>query len=278
MSERNLLNNGRFLQSLTSWTASGAVYSAGDGDDHYGVASLPVGAYIEQSFSVQRVRLYTLHISVKPVGAILAAGNCTLSIKDSTGNTLFSKDLTGAIKDVWEENILEIGIATGTTYTLRITNVNFAGGVSIDDVWLWNVPLSRLAIATRLHSKLGRLATDRALSITPAGVLTEGSYTYGIDAGLRSVGAINPETGLPDVRYLSQDSIQTAIDFIEREVIEQLQRDYAVEVDISVGQRRESLSQISKALGDITGTGGQRGGGTSARIVMRKLGHGDFDG
>jgi hypothetical protein len=271
MSERNLLLNGRFLQNLSGWTASSAVYDAGDGDDHYGVAVLATGGgYIEQSFSVPRVRLYSLHISVKPMTAALTAGKATVQIKDASGNVVYSANLTGATMAVWEENNLEVGLATGTTYTIRITNVSHGGYVKVDDAWAWFIPLSRAAIATRVHAKLGRLATDRSLSTTLSGALTEGSYTYGIDAGLRSVGAVNPETGLPDVRYLDAESIQTALDYIEREMLEQLQRDYAVEVDVRVGQRSESLSQIGKAVGEMAAGGSGKGGG---RIVMRKLTH-----
>lgn len=279
MAERNLLNNGRFLQDLSNWTVSNAAYSAGDGDDHYGVAVLSTGGgYIEQSFSVPRVRLYSLHISVKPVTSALTAGQATVQIKDGAGNVVYSANLTGATLNAWEENNIEIGLATGTTYTIRITNVNHGANIKIDDAWLWFVPLSRSAIATRIHTKLGRLATDRSLTTTLSGALTEGSYTYAVDAGLRAVGAINPETALPDVRYLDAESLQTALDAVEREILEQLQRDYAVEVDIKVGQRSESLSQIGKALSEMTG--GQTGTNKSSgggRIVMRKLRHGDYE-
>jgi hypothetical protein len=52
-------------------------------------------------------------------------------------------------------------------------------------------------------------------------------------------------------------------------MLEQLQRDYAVEVDVRVGQRSENLSQIGKAVGEMA-SGGSKSGG---RIVMRKLTH-----
>jgi len=271
MIEHNLLSNGRFLQGLDVWTASSAVYSAGDGDDHYGIADVTTGGYIQQSFSVPRVRQYAIHISVKPLTAALTAGKCTLTITDGNGNTVLTQNLTGATLNAWEENTVNIGLATGTTYTLKITNVAHAYNVHIDDVWIWYVPLTRAEIAARVHAKLARLATDRSLSTTASGTLTEGSYTYAIDAGLRSVGAINPETSLPDTRYLDGESVQTALDFVEREILEQLQRDYAVEVDTRVGQRSESLSQIGKAVGEMA-AGGSKGGG---RIVMRKLRHED---
>jgi hypothetical protein len=49
-------------------------------------------------------------------------------------------------------------------------------------------------------------------------------------------------------------------------MLEQLQRDYAIEVDVQVGQRRENLSQIGKAIGEMAG-GNTKGG----KVVMRKM-------
>ena len=265
MIERSHLNNGRFEHSLDQWTASSAVYSAGDGDDHYGTAVLSVSGYIEQTFTVIKTRVYSIHLAVKAIGASLSSAQCQLIIKDGNGNTVSIQNLTGTA-DTWTDNDITLGLASGTTYTLKIINNSASGVVRIDDVWLWFVPMTRALMATRTHTKLGRLATERSLSTTASGVLTEGSYTYAIDAALRAVGAINPETGLVDVRYLDASSLQTALDFIEREMIEQLQRDYAVETDIRVGQRSESRSQIAKILGDMNAN--QSGGG---KVVMRRL-------
>jgi hypothetical protein len=268
--QRNRLNNGRFLHNLDGWTASGASYSAGDGDDHYGVAVLSTGGdYIEQDFAVPHARLYSLHLAVKAVGSSLSAGQATLRITDGNGNTVISQNLSGT-GDAWTETTYTYGLAPGTTYTIRITNVSAAGDVKIDDVWLWWLPLTRAELASRVHTKLARLATERSLSTTPAGSLTEGSYTYGVDAGLRAVGAIDPETDLPDIRWLTANLVDTALDAIELEMLEQLQRDYAVEVDIRVGPRAESLSQTSKALEKLTGGEGKQGG-AGGRIVQRKL-------
>jgi len=267
MSERNLLTNGRFLQNLSNWTAVNAKYSAGDGDDHYGVAVLDTaGGYISATFSVPRVRSYSLHVAVKAIGAALSGTQCQLIIQDGSGNTVKTQNLTGTA-DTWTDNDITAGLATGTTYTLKIINNSATGDVLIDDVWIWFIPMTRAAIATRIDEKLGRIADDRSLSTASSGAKTEGDYTYAIDAGLRAVGAINPETGQVDVRYLDAENLQTALDFIEREMLKQLSLDYALEVDVRVGQRAESLSQISKALRETTG-GAQ---GSSGRVVVRKL-------
>lgn len=270
MIELNHLSNGRFLHNLSNWTAVNAVYSAGDGDDHYGVAVLSTsGGYIQQTFSVPRARQYSIHLAVK---GLLTAGQAQLLITDGSGNAVLTQSLTGAA-GTWTDNDITAGLAPGTTYTFKLINNSASGDVKVDDVWLWFVPMTRSAMAARVHAKIGRLATERSYSVTASGALTEGSYTYAVDAGLRSVGAINPETGLPDARYLDEENIQTALDSIESEIIEQLQRDYSVEVDVRVGQRQESLSQISKILSE-TSSGGSKSGG---RIVTRKLTHGIQD-
>lgn len=274
MTENTYLLNGRFLHNLNGWTVSDAavVYSAGDADDHYGVCVIPTGSkFIEQAFGVIGVRLFSVHISVKAVGAALSAGQATLTIEDGDGNTVVTANLVAGSADTWVETTYTYGLAEGTTYTLRITNVNATGNIKIDDLWLWFVPLTRAEIATRIHAKLGRLATDRSLNTTSSGALTEGSYTYAIDAGLRSVGAIDPETGLPDVRWLDEQTIQTALDYVERQMLEQLQKDYAVEVDTTTGPYSQSLSQKREAIDAILGVGSGASGGSTGAVVMRKL-------
>ncbi len=275
MSERTHLNNGRFLHDLNGWTASGASYSAGDGDGHYGVAVLSTGGdYIEQDFAVPDVKSYTLHTAIKPIGAAATSGQVTARIMDGDGNTVVTLNLTGA-QDVWSEAENIAGLAPGTTYTLRITNVSATGDVRVDDVWLWFVPVTRAQLAQRVHNKLGRLASERQYYPTPTGILTEGSYTYAVDAALLSFGALNPETGNPDIRYLDANQVQTVLNMVRSEMLETLQADYAVEVDNSVGPYRQSLSQKSKNIGDMLGGGGSSGGsgGSGGAIIQRNLDH-----
>jgi len=271
MSERSRLVNGRFLQNLNSWTIHLAAYLASDGEDHYGIAVLSTGGgYIEQTFGVPQARSYSLHIAVKAVGAALSAGQATARIQDGDGNTVITQNLVAGTGDTWIETTTALGLAPGTTYTLRLTNISAAGDVRLDDLWLWWVPLGRAELAARVHAKLDRLATGASFSTTPIGALTEGSYTYAVDAGLRAVGAIDPETDLPDVRWLETANVDTALDEIEREMLERLQRYYATSVDVAVGSRKESLSQISAALASL-GKGGA--GGRGGRVIVRKLRH-----
>jgi hypothetical protein len=268
MSERSYLANGRFLQNIDQWTATNAAYSAGDGDDHYGVANLSAGGYITQTFAVPYARAYTLHTSVKPVGGVLTANQVTATITDGNGNTVVALSLEGATSSVWQENTDTLGLAPGATYTLKFTNGS-ALTVRLDDVWLWFVAITRAAIAAQVHARLGQLATDYSFSTTLSGALTEGSYTYAIDAGLRSLGAIDPETGEIDIRYLEIGDVATCIDLVEVEMLKRVQRSALTEVDTSLGPRSESLSQKAAMIGETLGNGG-RGGG---RVVIRPLRH-----
>lgn len=270
--ENSYLYNGRFLHNLDGWTSSGASYSAGDGDEHYGVAVLPVGASIEQSFGVEGVRIQTVHVSIKSPGGTLSSGQCVLTIEDGDGNTLLTQSLTGGAS--WTENTLTCGLASGMTYTIRIENVSAPGDVRVDDVWIWALAITRAEIAARVHDGLGRLATERGYSTTPSGNLTEGSYTYAIDSALRTIGAIDDETGLPDVRLLDAASAQAAISHTRREMLEKLQREYAAEVDTSVGQYSQSLSQKAAAIAEMLNGNAQSGASSLQPIAMRKITYG----
>ena len=270
MAERSRLVNGRFEHNLSGWTATGdAEYLASDGDDHYGVATLPtIGDTIEQDFSVSYTRTYTIHVSIKP-GSTLSTGDAQVNVYDGDGTLVRTFDLSGS-SGSWTENTLTIGLAPGAPYTFEVVNVDVANGIKVDDIWLWYVPYTRAELATRVDVKLGALADDRSLSTTPSGALTEGDYTYAVDAGLRSVGAVSEDTDLPDVRCLDAGSVDAALDAIEREMLERLQRDYAVQVDTTVGPHSESLSQIASSIGKMASAaaGGEAGPG---RVVVRKL-------
>lgn len=270
MSERSHLANGRFLQNIDQWTATGASYSAGDGDDHYGVCVLTAGGYITQTFAVPYARAYTLHSTVKPVGGTLTTNQMLATITDGDGNTVVALSLEGATLNTWQENEDTLGLASGTTYTLEYRN-NSALTVRLDDVWLWFVPITRAQIAAQVHARLGQLATDYSLSTTPSGALTEGSYTYAIDNGLRALGAINDETGQVDIRYLDAGDVLTAIDLVEQEMLKRVQRSALTEVDVSLGPRRESLSQKAEMISKAMGNGSGKGGG--GRVVVRTLRH-----
>lgn len=271
--DRNSLINGKFLHNLNGWTpSSGASYSAGDGDDHYGVAVLPVGESIWQEFAVDETRLQSVHISVKAVGANLSGAQATLAIIDGDGNAVITQNLSGTA-NTWTETTYNLGLTEGTSYRVTITNASAAGDIKIDDVWIWFVPITRAQVAASVHAKLGRLATERSLSTTPSGALTEGSYTYAIDAGLRTIGAIDEEDGTPSIRYVDAEQVQTLIETVRMEMLEQLQTEYAVEVDTTTGPYRQNLSQKSAMIGQIIGNGktGSSGGSSGGAVIQRKI-------
>jgi len=270
MVEPSALTNGRFLHALTGWEAAlGASYSAGAGDAHYGVAVLPTGGgSVAQAFGVTGARAFSAHVAVRAIGAALSAGQAQLIITDGAGNTVVTQDLSGQA-DVWTEQTYQFGLARGTTYTLELINASAAGDVQIDDVWLWWVPKTRLQLAAQVHRKLGVLASDAALVTTPAGDQTEGSYTDAIDAGLRAIGAIDPDTDLADIRYLTASLLDSCLAQIERGALELLQRYYATFVDTDEGPLKQKLSQIGAALKVLTG-GGQ-GGSARGQVVIRTL-------
>jgi hypothetical protein len=267
MYDRSHLTNGRFLMNLDNWTATDATYSAGDGDEQYGVAVLAAGGFITQDFTVPYARTYTLQVAVKPVGDVLAANDLQAVIIDDDSGTVVAVSLEGATADTWQTNTDLLGLAPGNTYTLKLLN-NAAIPVRIDDVWLWFVPQTRAQIAAQVHARLGQLATDYSLSVTPAGALTEGSYTYAIDAALRSMGALNVETAEPDVRYLDPNDIATVIDLVESEMLKRVQRSAVTETDVSLGPRSESRSQKAAMIGSLVSGSG---GGGASRVVMRPL-------
>lgn len=271
MDERSRLINGRFLHNLNGWTISGAEYSPGDGDDHYGVAVLSTGGdYIEQSFSVIDTRLHTLHLSAKCANAVSGA-EVRLILTDGEGDTVVTANIpiTAA---AWTELSNEYGLAPGTAYTLKIINNTAGADVKIDDVWVWPLPITRANVAARTAAKLADLATENSLSTSQSGALTEGDYTYAIDAALRQINAINPETGSPDARYADPEDVNTLLNEAELEILYMLRRTYALKTDIRVGPRDEKLSQIGAAIDTITGIAGdKRFSGKPGRVEVRRL-------
>lgn len=269
--ERSHLVNGRFLHNLDGWTASGgASYHAGAGDAQYGIVVLPVGASIVQSFAVPHVRSYTLSLAVKTTSGTLSTGQATVTIRDGQNNIVASIDLSGDAP-AWSIQTTTLGLAPGSSYRITLTNVSASATIYIDDVWLWPVLNTRSDLAQTIHRKLAALATDASLSTTANGAQTEGDYTDAVDAGLRSAGAIDSETDLPDVRWLDATTVDIALDAIEREMLKRLQRHYATVVDLKIGPRDEKLSQISKHLASLAGGGDGAASQGSRKVVTRKL-------
>lgn len=266
MQDATHVYNGRFETGSDNWdlyATAGHIFT--DGFEQAGCIRLPAqNDYIEQDFTVPRARQYTLHFAVKGVGAALGDGDFEARIyQDAT--LLYTLGPDTVQPDIWEEANFEFGLAPGNTFTLqmRLTGTTEA---MLDDIWLWFIPMSRGEIAAYLADKMGALASDLSLSAAPSANKPEGDYTWAIDTGLRNIGAINPETGKPDIRYVGQESIATALDMIERQLLEGLQRQYSSQVDVRTGPIQESLSQKAAMIGKLVG-----GGSGQNRVVMRRL-------
>lgn len=248
--ENSHIRNGRFQSQLTSWTATGATYVASDGDEHYGMAQLAVGDTLTQLFSVGLARTYTLHIAVK-CAAVLADGDATVTIRDNSSNLITTRSLTVSAINTWTVNEINLGLPGISNMSLTFINVAADADIKIDDVWLWHIPMTRTDIAARTHINLAGSATEYGWTTTPAGALTEGDYTYAIDAVLAGLGSTNPETGEVDIRWLHDP--QNAVKLLETEMLRRAHNSAILETDIRLGPRQESRSQIARNLAERIG-------------------------
>lgn len=128
--------------------------------------------------------------------------------------------------------------------------------------------MDRATIAATIHRKLGQLATDAGLSTAATTGQSEGSYSDAIDAALRQLGAYDTNTLLLDAGLVPITSINTLLRLVEGEMLDRLQRHYALLVDIKVGQRDEKLSQIRAAIASLASSAGGRSG---APVIVRPL-------
>lgn len=131
--------------------------------------------------------------------------------------------------------------------------------------------MNRATIAATVHRKLGALATDASLSTTASGDQTEGSYTDAIDAALRQLGAYDPDTEALDATLVPIALHNTLLRVVEGEMLDRLQRHYALLTDRKVGSRDEKLSQIGAALARLGSSSGSsnRGGPVIVRPLLR---------
>lgn len=127
--------------------------------------------------------------------------------------------------------------------------------------------MDRATIAATVHRKLGALASDAGLLTTASEGQSEGSYTDAIDAALRQLGAYDAETLELDATLVPITSINTLLRLVEGEMLERLQRHYALLTDLKVGQRDEKLSQIGAAIRAL----GSSSAGGSGRPVIAKV-------
>ena len=245
----NHITNGRFENSADGWTLSDrADYRASDGDDHHGMVNLRWNHYMEQQFSIAGARLETIHVALKSSTALSGANAFALRIMDGAGNIVSTYNPDVPYVDQWTVVTHDVGLTSGTTYTLRITNIQPIP-VMVDDVWIWDLAITRRQLAMRVHEKLGGLtSSDVTLSYAASANKPEGDYTSAIDVALREIGAIHPATQLPDIRAADIFDVDLLLDSTEREMLERIENEYITKVDLSVGPHRESFSQVASAL------------------------------
>lgn len=259
----NLLLNGGFDGNLNEWTGGTIVRSLGY--PRLGCAQLTAGQSIVQRVGTSEDTLYTIHFFFR-----LESG---ASLVVSYGS--ITQTFTGVV-DAWQEGDMIFALDAGAN-----DNVSFAasgGTVYVDSVALLagGLPISRDEIAVRLERRLGALATDAALSMTPAATGPQGDYSEAIDEALRAVGAIN-RYGDPDVTRVETAQVNDLIESAQAAMLQVVRASYALETDVTLGPRREMRSQISASIDAMLGGGKSGGGGGgNRRVGQARIGYGDW--
>lgn len=264
---RNLITNGRFDGDLNNWYFDDAVAIPNGGKNELGCVRINDGGFISQLFSIPVTRKYMLHIAVRSDSAI--TGKARVRIEDNRGGAhTRSFDLTTSKAGEWQEYVWEFGIGQGNFKLVIESDVD---GVEVDDVWLWNVFISRSQIAAQVADRLGAVATQFRYSTTPSWGKPEGSYTLAIDSALRSVQATNIWDGSPDIRWLKANAVDDVVEAATAYMLNRASMDASILTDISAGGRTESYSQIFSAISKFKdGSNGNSGPG---RIETRRLYH-----
>lgn len=131
--------------------------------------------------------------------------------------------------------------------------------------------MDRATLAQTVHRRLRALAEDAGLSTTASGSQTEGDYTDAIDAALRALGLVDPDTGALDISFAQVAQHNSLIGMVSGEMLVQLEVHYATLTDIKVGDREEKLSQIRAAVRALGSTAGTVAAGAGSVVAVRKL-------
>lgn len=238
----NIIRNPGFYDISSYWQAeNGAVFAASVGNDQLGAASLPTaGASIYQEVTLPERPSWSLEAYLYGAGA----GNATIIITNNDGETIYTTTvaLTGGS---WQQWTTTIGLPPNR---IRIKFAYNDVAFYVDDVSVAHIPKTRYQLAVLAHDEIQDLVSDISSFTAPSAPSNEGSYTAAIDAALTWVGAINTQ-GDPDVRWLERDQVDQTIDKIVEEVLTgPVLAYYQKKVDVSLGPRRESYSQIANGI------------------------------
>lgn len=238
----NIIRNPGFYDVDSYWQAEGgAVFAPSVGNDQLGAASLPAAsASIYQEVTLPERPSWTLEAYLYG----LAAGNATITILNSDLDTVYTATvaLTGS---TWEQWTATIGLPPDRIHIkFEYNNVAFY----VDDVSVAHVPKTRYQLAVLAHAEVQDLVSGISSFVAPSYSSDEGSYTAAIDAALMWVGAVNTQ-GDPDVRWLEREQVDQVIDKIVEEILTgPVLGYYQGKVDVSLGPRRESYSQIANGI------------------------------
>lgn len=238
----NIIRNGGFRDITSYWQAQGgAQFAADQGHDQLGAAYLPgAGAAIFQEIALPDRPNWTLAAAFKAA----VAGTVTVTIANDDGQTIYTADVSLTGGD-WDEWTVTLGLPADTI-TITITYGDVA--VYVDDVSAAHIPKTRYQLAVLAHAECQDLTGDISTFTAPSAPDSEGSYTAAIDAALLWVGAVN-EQNAPDVRWLDRELVGRAVDKIVEEILTgPVLAYYQKKVDVSLGPRRESYSQIANGI------------------------------
>lgn len=258
----NKLSNGEMEHDLTQWDLGGAaVYLPSDGNTFLGCASLPsAGSYIEQSFTVNSARSFTVAYALK--GG--SGGSVDVQIRNHDDVVVWST--TETVTTAWQDFSATVGLPWGTYY-LKFAFNDVA--VYVDDVSVAHIIKTRLQLAVIIHERLGVLASNANI-VNPETSLED--YNEAIDAGLRTINAI--WHGVPDIRCVDETNVDSALDQIELAMLHRLHRYWSTKTDYSLGPRSESISQVTAAIDRLIGTAvGGRSAQSGRSIKTRRLYH-----
>lgn len=264
----NVIANGAFNGDLANWDLSGAAaYVANKGGQELGAVHLPsAGAAIAQSFSISVGREYMIDVWAL---AVTGSGNIDLLIKNSSNETIYTASL--AVADTAWANVMgiRVGLPQGN-HTLTVSFDDVAA--YIDDVSIAWVIKTRQELADDAAELLGQLATEDA-GFTADGD-EQGDYGKAVDAALRAIGAVD-DAGRPDVRYLTDDTVDAAVDEVQRYMLHKLHRYYARNAtDFTLEGRTEHLRQRTAAIENLLGIAvGGRPSSSGRGVQMRRLIH-----
>lgn len=245
----NLLRAGDFDGQIDPEYWSGGTISRSLGYPRLGCAEIADGERLTQRVELVEGQGYTLHYFYR-----LAPGSrLTVAVGES-----LSQIHQGAPESTWCEAVLMFAVHAGGTAEVSFTAAGAACWVDSVTLMPGGLPARRAGLALTVAGRLAGLAADVGLSTTPSAAGPEGDYTAAVDEALRSAGATN-RWGDPDVTRLGPDQVNAALEAIQTAMLRTLRSTYALRVDVSLGPRRESYSQIAQSIDAmLAGAGGNK--------------------